>query len=143
MAQLEGFRVQNFRSLNDVQLGRTIEQRQRKPLPRMVALIGPNGSGKSALMDAFGFLSGVNHMIVSSVHGEKLAEALGKRPEACTGADKVEWAKKISPCLRLDPPAFPSLRAFLRGVERMLQGARSTGTHRGGAAEREPQSGGP
>lgn len=56
MAQLEGIRIQNFRALKDITLGKTYEHQQGVPLPRLMTIIGPNGSGKSSLMDAFGFI---------------------------------------------------------------------------------------
>jgi predicted ATPase len=57
MARIEGIRIQNYRSLKNVTLGKTFENQQSDPLPPLVAVIGPNGSGKSALMDVFGFIS--------------------------------------------------------------------------------------
>ncbi|HEY2513328.1 MAG TPA: AAA family ATPase [Polyangiaceae bacterium] len=56
MAKIEGIRIQNFRALKDVTLGRTSDNRDADPLPKMLAAIGPNGSGKSTLMDALGFI---------------------------------------------------------------------------------------
>lgn len=56
MARIEGVRIQNFRALKDVTLGRTADNRDAEPLPKMIAAIGPNGSGKSTLMDALGFI---------------------------------------------------------------------------------------
>jgi len=56
MARIEGIRIQNYRSLKDVTLGKTFENQQGDPLQPLIAAIGPNGSGKSALMDAFGFI---------------------------------------------------------------------------------------
>jgi predicted ATPase len=56
MAQLEGIRIQNYRALKDIVLGRTFENRDDEQLPRMVAIIGPNGCGKSTVMDALGFI---------------------------------------------------------------------------------------
>ena len=55
MAQILGFRVQNFRVLRDVTLGKLWNTKQL-PLSSLVAVIGKNGSGKSTLFDAFGFL---------------------------------------------------------------------------------------
>ncbi len=56
MASIEGIRIQNYRGLKDILIGRTIEKREGDPLPRLMTIIGPNGSGKSSLMDALGFL---------------------------------------------------------------------------------------
>ena len=56
MARIEGIRIQNYRSLKDVTLGKTFENQKTEPIKPLIAVIGPNGSGKSALMDAFGFI---------------------------------------------------------------------------------------
>ncbi|MEN9865044.1 MAG: hypothetical protein RL748_634, partial [Pseudomonadota bacterium] len=55
MAILEGIKIQNFRTLHDVELGKTFENNQAE-LPRLVAVIGANGTGKSSLLDAIGFI---------------------------------------------------------------------------------------
>jgi predicted ATPase len=55
VAQIEGIRIQNYRALENVTLGKTVDQ-DFVPLGRLAAIIGPNGCGKSTLMDAFGFL---------------------------------------------------------------------------------------
>ncbi len=57
MAKIEGFRVKNYRALNDVTLGRLWNKQQASPLTPMTAVIGKNGVGKSSLFDAFGFLA--------------------------------------------------------------------------------------
>lgn len=57
MARIEGFRVQNYRSLRDVSLGRLFSDQATEPLTPLTAVIGKNGSGKSTLFDAFGFLA--------------------------------------------------------------------------------------
>lgn len=57
MALIEGFRVQNYRSLRDVTLGRLLPAGEGDPLSPLTAVIGKNGSGKSTLFDAFGFLA--------------------------------------------------------------------------------------
>jgi len=57
MARIEGIRIQNFRALRDVTLGRVLSALEPEPLTPMTAVIGKNGSGKSTLFDAFGFLS--------------------------------------------------------------------------------------
>ena len=57
---IEGFRIQNYRALRDVAMGRIgtdQKLRQAKPLTPMTAVIGKNGVGKSSIFDAFGFLS--------------------------------------------------------------------------------------
>ncbi len=56
MAIIEGFRVQNFRPLKDVAMGR-LSGGQGKPLTPFTVVIGKNGSGKSSLFDAFGFVA--------------------------------------------------------------------------------------
>lgn len=57
MAQIEGFRVKNFRALKDITLGRLSRQQSLEPLKPMTVVIGRNGVGKSTLFDAFGFLA--------------------------------------------------------------------------------------
>lgn len=49
---------------------------------------------------------------------ERLAEALGRKPQDCNGADKLEWAKTIMPHVDLDTPKSPSLGCFVEGIER-------------------------
>jgi hypothetical protein len=48
---------------------------------------------------------------------EELAKALGLNPSKCSGADKEEWAKAISPKLDLKNPRSPSLAAFIAGIK--------------------------
>jgi len=57
MAQIEGFRVRNYRALRDVTLGRLSTQQQGEPLTPFTVVIGKNGVGKSTLFDAFGFVA--------------------------------------------------------------------------------------
>jgi len=57
MAKIEGFRIKNYRMLQDVTLGKLWNMQQAKPLTPMTTVIGKNGVGKSSLFDAFGFLS--------------------------------------------------------------------------------------
>lgn len=57
MAKIEGIRIQNFRSLKDITLGKLRTSQSADPLTPMTVVIGKNGVGKSTLFDAFGFLS--------------------------------------------------------------------------------------
>jgi predicted ATPase len=57
MAIIEGFRVQNFRALHDVTLGKRSAQQSGEPLTPFTVVIGKNGAGKSSLFDAFGFVA--------------------------------------------------------------------------------------
>ncbi|MEA4857727.1 AAA family ATPase [Solidesulfovibrio sp.] len=57
MAKIEGVRIQNFRALKNISLGKLWSQQQAEPLSPMTAVIGKNGVGKSTLFDAFGFLA--------------------------------------------------------------------------------------
>ncbi|MDM8547505.1 AAA family ATPase [Candidatus Venteria ishoeyi] len=60
MAQIEGLRIQNYRTLNDIAMGciaTDLKLRFAKPLTPLTAVIGKNGSGKSSIFDAFGFLA--------------------------------------------------------------------------------------
>lgn len=57
MAKIEGIRVQNFRGLRDITLGRLQNMPELEPLTAMTVVIGKNGVGKSTLFDVFGFLA--------------------------------------------------------------------------------------
>lgn len=57
MAIIEGFRVQNFRALRDVTLGKLSGEKAGDPLTPFTVVIGKNGAGKSTLFDAFGFVA--------------------------------------------------------------------------------------
>lgn len=51
---------------------------------------------------------------------EILAESIGKKPINCSGADKIEWARNISPHLDLTNPHSPSLITFIEGIDKVL-----------------------
>ncbi len=51
MAVIEGFRVQNYRALLDVTLGKLSNQQAGEPLTPFTVVIGKNGVGKSTLME--------------------------------------------------------------------------------------------
>ncbi|OYT94088.1 MAG: ATPase [Burkholderiales bacterium PBB3] len=57
MALIEGFRVQNYRALCDVTLGKLSSQQGGAALTPFTVVIGKNGVGKSTLFDAFGFVA--------------------------------------------------------------------------------------
>lgn len=57
MPLIEGFRVRNYRCLQDVTIGQLSGQPDRAPLTPLSVVIGKNGSGKSTLFDAFGFVA--------------------------------------------------------------------------------------
>jgi predicted ATPase len=57
MALIEGFRVQNYRALRDVKLGKLSYADDQEPLTPFTVVIGKNGTGKSTLFDAFGFVA--------------------------------------------------------------------------------------
>ena len=57
MPILEGIRIQNYRMLKDITIGRTLTTLDAQPLTPLTAVIGKNGVGKSSLFDAFGFLA--------------------------------------------------------------------------------------
>ncbi len=57
MAMIEGFRVQNYRALRDVTLGKLSTDKGSEALTPFTVVIGKNGSGKSTLFDAFGFVA--------------------------------------------------------------------------------------
>ena len=57
MPIIEGFRVQNYKALKDITIGKLLNKKDIMPLTPLTAVIGKNGVGKSTLFDAFGFLS--------------------------------------------------------------------------------------
>lgn len=60
MALIEGLRIQNYRSLRDIAMGRIGTDRALRstdPLTPLTVVIGKNGVGKSSIFDAFGFLA--------------------------------------------------------------------------------------
>ena len=57
MAMIEGFRIQNYRVLKDITIGKLWNKQKSHSLTPLVAVIGKNGSGKSTIFDALGFLS--------------------------------------------------------------------------------------
>ncbi len=57
MARIHGVRIRNFKTLQDVTLGRLWNRQELEALTTLTVVIGKNGVGKSSLFDAFGFLA--------------------------------------------------------------------------------------
>src|SRR5258707_6035972 len=57
MANIEGLKIKNFRTLKNVELGKLWTTQDKTPLTPLTVVIGKNGVGKSTLFDAFGFVS--------------------------------------------------------------------------------------
>lgn len=71
VALIEGFRVQNYRALRNVMLGKLSGQNAGEPLTPLTVVIGKNGVGKSTLFDAFGFVADCLAMDVESACDQK------------------------------------------------------------------------
>lgn len=56
MAQIQGFRIRNYKALRDVTLGK-LWNNSEEPLTQLTAVIGKNGAGKSSIFDVFGFIA--------------------------------------------------------------------------------------
>src|SRR6056297_127032 len=74
MAKIEGIRIENFKALKDMTMGKLWNTQDAKPLTPMTVVIGKNGVGKSTLFDAFGFLADCLKLGV-----EEACEANGRR----------------------------------------------------------------
>jgi predicted ATPase len=57
MALIEGFRIQNYRALRDITIGKLSSLQSNDPLTPLTAVIGKNGVGKSTIFDALGFIA--------------------------------------------------------------------------------------
>ena len=57
MAQIQGFRIRNYKALRDVTLGKLWNTQNEEALTPLTAVIGKNGAGKSSLFDSFGFIA--------------------------------------------------------------------------------------
>jgi hypothetical protein len=73
-------------------------------------------------------LAGLKNLKADAVIGawERLAQALGVRPQDVTGPVKYAWAERIASHLDLDAPRSPSLRKFIEGIARMQQQGSTT-----------------
>lgn len=135
MALIEGFRVQNYRALRDVTLGKLSNQQHGEPLTPLTVVIGKNGAGKSTLFDAFGFVADCllhdDSYDQDSVCGtwELLADALypggskavQKAGWPLPGQLKHEWAGRIAPCMDVQANDSPSFRKFRDGLRRLAR----------------------
>lgn len=127
MPIIEGFRVQNFRALRDVSLGKLSGEQAGEPLTPFTVVIGKNGVGKSTLFDAFGFVA---DCLATDVEtdvetacdmkqrgGFERMRSKGVSGWPLPGQVKHEWAEKIGPILepyQNVPPSFGKLRDGLR-----------------------------
>jgi predicted ATPase len=69
MAFLERIRVQNYRALRDMTLGKVSVEEPAEPLTPLTAIIGKNGVGTSTLFDAFRLLADcLNHDVETACH---------------------------------------------------------------------------
>ncbi len=91
MPGIEGFKVKNYRTLQEVIVGRLWNTPSEQPLTPMTAVIGKNGVGKSTLFDAFGFLADcLKHGV------EEACDARGRggferiRSQGCAGSIEFE-----------------------------------------------------
>jgi len=74
MALIEGFRIQNYRALKDIAMGKIGTDpnlKNARPLTPMTAVIGKNGVGKSSIFDAFGFLSDCMHTDIETACNDR------------------------------------------------------------------------
>ena len=98
MALIEGFRVQNYRSLRDVRLGRVLDNPNANALTPLTAVIGKNGSGKSTLCDAFGFLADcMNAGVEPACDQENRGGFDQLRSRGATGPVRFEVSYRESP----------------------------------------------
>ena len=51
-----GFKIQNFKGLKDITVGKLSADDKNEPLTKLVAFIGENGAGKTSILEAFNFL---------------------------------------------------------------------------------------
>lgn len=56
MAQIQGFRIKNYKALKNITIGK-LWNNGEEPLTPLTAVIGKNGAGKSSLFDSFGFIA--------------------------------------------------------------------------------------
>ncbi|MDI9348774.1 MAG: AAA family ATPase [Candidatus Symbiobacter sp.] len=72
MAFIEGIRIQNFRSLKDVSMGKFFSHQSSPPLTPFTVVIGKNGVGKTSLFDAFGFIADcLNYDVEHACEGDE------------------------------------------------------------------------
>ena len=91
MPTIEGIRIQNFRVLRDVTLGRMWYSPEVPALTPMTAVIGKNGVGKSSLFDAFGFLADCLKLGVEEACDQRGRGGFGRiRSQESSGAISFE-----------------------------------------------------
>jgi predicted ATPase len=98
MAQILGIRIQRYKALADVTLGKLGPKSEGAELPSLVCLIGPNGSGKSTLLDAFGFLADcLSEGVEAACDKKQRGGFLNLRTQGETGPIEFELYYQTSP----------------------------------------------
>ena len=102
MAIIEGFRVQNFRVLHNVSLGRLSGDKMTDSLTPLTVVIGKNGAGKSTLFDALGFVADCLAFDLETACNIKQRGGFdGIRSQGASGPIQIEL------CYREEPDACP------------------------------------
>ena len=111
MALIEGFRVQNYRALRDVTLGKLSNQQSGKPLTPFTVVIGKNGVGKNTLFDAFGFVADC------LANDEEAVEIEGEEDQAKTSVELTDMRQLGIATLGTlkEHPRIKRFRDFLKG----------------------------
>lgn len=89
MAMIEGFKIQNYKVLKNISMGRIGTDsalRSADPLTPMTAVIGKNGVGKSSIFDAFGFLADCMHTDIEAACNAQNRGGYGKLTSLGTGS---------------------------------------------------------
>lgn len=97
MALIEGFRVQNYRALKDVTIGR-LSGGVGESLTPFTVVIGKNGAGKSTLFDAFGFVADCLALDVETACDQKQRGGFERlRSKGQTGSIRFEIYYREAP----------------------------------------------
>ena len=106
MAIIQGFRVQNYRALRDITLGKLWNLQTTEPLTPMTAVIGKNGVGKSTLFDAFGFLADCLKLGVEEACDATIRVVDSCAPDPDRAAKYDPWFAEYQAAYRALAPGF-------------------------------------